>query len=119
MGYMRRFISNRWWAFALAIAVGIAGTLFLPASSRAGSGNGSGLMGDPGGGPPGDPGPTGSGDPDSPSNTRTASRSGKLGRVYVAPLSARGTEVSAAGTRTMTLRIQIALHMFRFYLLRF
>ncbi len=116
---MRRFISNRWWAFTLAIAVALAGAIFLPASSRAGSGNGSGLMGDPGGGSNGDSGPTGSGDPDSPSNTRTSTRTGKLGRAYVGPLGARGTEVTAAGTRTMTVRIQIALQMFRIYLLRF
>ena len=114
---MRRFTSNRWWAFTLAIAVAIGAAFFLPSSSSAGSG--SGIMGDPGGGSNGDPGPTGSGDPDSPSNTRTATRTGKLGRAYVAPLAARGTGVAAAGTQMLTLRIQIALNMFRIYLLRF
>lgn len=107
---MPRFISNRWWAFVLALGL----VLVSVVASRAhagGTASGSfvtnGDMGDSGGSPP----PPTVGDPDSPTNTKGRYGSGKpLGPM---PVSDRSVGDGRAPGRVWTMWLGALLNITR------
>ncbi len=103
---MPRFVTNRWWAFILALTLGFALLASASAVSTAGayvgdSDNGGDLWG--GGGMP----PPGSGDPDSPlgSTKGSASRGAAQRAPSVSASRVVGDNAPAGGVMMWHLRI--------------
>lgn len=127
---MRRFAVNRWWAFILALLLGVAGVLSMPRTSLADTndvgGKGIGSDGSDGSGditPGGGIDPQGAGDPDSPSaggKSPTSIRGASGGYSRIGPLGVSGAgDAAMPGAARMWMRVRIALGVLKYYYLRF
>jgi len=116
---MRRIISIRWWALALALTLSVSGIALAPHSVVAG-GTGN-QMGDPTGSFDGGEQPsTLVGDPDSPTNTGKPTRSLPVnGRAGLYSASRRGAGDASGESLVWMYRYRIALQLVRAFILRF
>lgn len=115
---MHRFMSNRLWTLILALVLGVAGVVSMPAVGFADKGSDGTIGNDPNGSNP-SPDPQGAGDPDSPSGSgRLNLQSG--GDVFYGTSSTAGVgDASVKRMAPVLMRLRIALGVLKVYYFRF
>jgi hypothetical protein len=114
---MRRFMVNRWWAFALAMVLSVAGVVALPAKGRA---DGGPSRVDEPPLPAWDP-TASAGDPDVPINTGKQAWK-PAARRFGSPSglgNGRGAGDAQLTPIAWSYSFRIALRVFRLYVMRF